>query len=83
MFLRCVLAALAAGAAFDVLASPVASLGKKRDVPATHVLHERHLPHWSRQWSKREKVDSSSLLPMRIGLRQSNLDAGHERLMDV
>jgi tripeptidyl-peptidase-1 len=32
---------------------------------------------------KRELVDAEALLPVRIGLKQSNLDAGHDRLMDM
>jgi tripeptidyl-peptidase-1 len=32
---------------------------------------------------KRELVDAEMTVPVRIGLRQSNVDAGHELLMDV
>lgn len=70
------LAALASGLA---LASPL----KKREVPGSHVLHERHLPHWSSQWTKRAKVPSTEILPMRIGLKQSNIEAGREKLLEM
>jgi len=36
-----------------------------------------------RGWMKTEKVPTGSILPMRIGLVQSNLDKGHDLLMDV
>lgn len=44
--------------------------------------HERRdaLP---RGWLKTEKVPTGSILPMRIGLVQSNLEKGHDLLMDV
>lgn len=68
----------------SVLASPLNGnlvLGKK-DVPSTHVLHERQMPHWSRTWQRKSKAKKSALLPVRIGLRQTNLDDGHKLLMD-
>jgi tripeptidyl-peptidase-1 len=76
MLPQILLAALATGLA---LASPL----KKREVPGTHKLHERHLDHWSAQWTKRAKVPSKEMLPMRIGLKQSNLDAGRDRLYEM
>ncbi|KAI4726541.1 aorsin [Aureobasidium sp. EXF-10728] len=55
------------------LASPIAP---------SLVAHERRhaLP---RGWLKTEKVPTGSILPMRIGLAQSNLKKGHDLLMDV
>lgn len=50
---------------------------------SSHVLHERHERSHLEGWVKREFVDPQSTLPMRIGLRQSNTDAGHEMLMDM
>ncbi|KAK3936734.1 alkaline serine protease [Diplogelasinospora grovesii] len=79
--------ALAGGLALGAAASPLTSqsikLAKKRDVPASHTLHERAMPHWSNTWTKTEKLPSDALLPMRIGLKQSNLDIGHNMLMDI
>ncbi len=63
------------------LASPV--MVKPREVPATHALHERHKPHWGRSWTKRSKVEASAILPVRIGLKQHNIAAGHDKLMDM
>ncbi|KAI0884159.1 Pro-kumamolisin, activation domain-containing protein [Annulohypoxylon maeteangense] len=50
--------------------------------------HPNSLPHEKRDaspisWSKRTAVDPSAILPMRIGLKQSNLQRGHDLLMDV
>lgn len=56
---------------------------KKRQVPASHVQHERQLEHLSNHWEKRDRVGSSTLLPMRIGLTQDSLEQGHELLMDM
>lgn len=84
MLFRCFVTALAGGLALEAAAGPVAVDNlKKRSVPATHNLHERQLPHWSKQWNKRSKVPSSVMLPMRIGLRQSNIEAGESKLMDM
>lgn len=57
-----------------------------KPVPETHVVHEkRGLPHHvsASQWVKRDRVDKRAILPMRIGLVQSNLHKGHDWLMDV
>ena len=47
-----------------------------------HVLHEKrdHLPSG---WGQPEDLDGRTVLPMRIGLTQSNLDKAEEYLMDV
>ena len=80
-------ALLASGLVLGALAGPLshdyAGARTKREVPSSHSLHERHLPHWERQWSKRSKVPDTQILPMRIGLKQSNLEAGHDKLMDL
>ncbi|KAH8879787.1 subtilisin-like protein [Thozetella sp. PMI_491] len=54
-----------------------------REVPSSHTLHERYLPHWGDQWSKRHRLPGTAVLPVRIGLRQSNLQEGHDKLMDI
>ncbi len=56
---------------------------KKRMVPRSHVLHERQPEHWVGKWEKRDKVPADVLLPMRIGLKQFNLVAGHQKLLDM
>jgi len=84
MLFRYLAAALAGGLAIDAVVASAVGVGlKKREVPATHVLHERQMPHWSRTWNKKEKLRADALLPMRIGLKQSNLGAGHDLLMEM
>ena len=47
-----------------------------------HVQHERR-DELSSVWIKRDAVEPERLLPMRIGLTQSNLDRGHDLLMEM
>jgi tripeptidyl-peptidase I len=87
MLLQSLVAVMAGGLVLQAVASPiaheVAGVQRKREVPTTHALHERHLPHWEQHWQKRSKVPDHQILPMRIGLKQCNLDAGHDKLMDM
>ena len=87
MLLRCLVAGLASSLILEVLGGPLSheyrGVPEKREVPSSHSLHERHLPHLATQWTKRSKVPDHQILPMRIGLKQSNLDAGHDKLMDM
>jgi tripeptidyl-peptidase-1 len=64
---------LGTAAAAGVLASPT---------PNDYVVHERRavLP---RSWTEEKRLDKASILPMRIGLTQSNLDRGHDLLMEM
>ncbi|KAI0123235.1 peptidase S8/S53 domain-containing protein [Xylariales sp. AK1849] len=55
----------------------------KRDVPVTHGLHERQEPHWASRWVKRRKIPGQTILPVRIGLAQSNLTVGERRLREI
>jgi tripeptidyl-peptidase I len=53
-------------------------------VPASfkNVLHEkRQAP--SSDWVKVARIEGTAILPMRIGLTQSNLEKGHDLLMEV
>lgn len=80
--------ALVSALALQVTAAPHAVAPARRHplpvpVPSTHRLHERGLPHWELTWTQRDRVPADLVLPMRIGLRQSNLDHGHDRLMDI
>lgn len=84
MWVKPLLVTLASGIVLEALAGPLAhTVSTRREVPSSHSLHERHLPHWSKQWSKRARVPDSQILPVRIGLKQSNLEAGHDKLMDM
>lgn len=85
MLFRSLTTALGLGLALEVVASPLLrnkSPGK-RDVPDTHTVHERHKPRITQHWAKRERLSPKTVLPMRIGLKQRNLDAGHTRLMEM
>jgi tripeptidyl-peptidase-1 len=85
MLFRFLVAALTCGFVFETAANPIAHSGSRTKDEAfiSRTLHESHLPHWSKYWSKKSKVPDTQILPMRIGLKQSNLDAGHDRLMDM
>jgi tripeptidyl-peptidase-1 len=50
--------------------------------PSSYSLHEKRsaLPRF---WSRGERVERDAILPIRIGLMQSNLQDGYEHLMDV
>ncbi|PQE18973.1 hypothetical protein CJF32_00010051 [Rutstroemia sp. NJR-2017a WRK4] len=64
--------------AFVVLVARVSALL----VPRHHEVHEKRETLHPR-WTKRDRVESHKLLPMRIGLTQSNLDDGHDHLMRI
>jgi len=49
---------------------------------ASHVVHEKRDSSPS-QWMRRDRIPSNAILPMRVGLKQNNLDKGYELLMDV
>ena len=49
-------------------------------VPTGHVVHEKRSVSLT---DKRQRVDGDAIIPVRIGLRQSNLHTGYDRLMDV
>jgi tripeptidyl-peptidase-1 len=87
MLLQSLVAALASSLVLEAMAGPLSAeftgARTKREVPASHSLHERHLPHWGNKWSKKSRVPDSQILPMRIGLKQCNLEAGHDKLMDM
>ncbi|TVY14727.1 Aorsin [Lachnellula arida] len=65
----------------QVLAN-TALLAVALSLSTSHVVHEKRsvsLPHVH----KRRRVDSDAIIPVRIGLRQSNLHTGYDRLMEV
>lgn len=47
-----------------------------------HVVHEKRNTHPA-GWIRRGELDNRAILPMRIALSESNLDKGHEWLIDV
>lgn len=66
----------------SIAVSLAAVLCQAASVPSSHVVHERRdVP--PKQWVKRSRVAENAILPMRIGLAQSNLHRGYDLLMDV
>ncbi|RAO73388.1 uncharacterized protein BHQ10_009400 [Talaromyces amestolkiae] len=62
--------------------SALTALAVAAPSPARHVLHEkRHRP--ATDWVKGTRIESSAILPIRIGLTQSNLHDGPEVLKAV
>ncbi|TVY80551.1 Aorsin [Lachnellula suecica] len=65
-----------------LLVVALAALSNAAPTTSKNVLHEeRRTP--SADWIKGSRIEGSAILPMRIGLTQSNLDKGHDFLMDV
>ena len=50
---------------------------------ASHVLHERRESPLHTSWRQAERVQPDAIIPLRIGLKQNNLDAGAQRLAAV
>ena len=50
--------------------------------PVNHVLHEKRDQVLS-GWVQRGRVHPDAEIPVRIGMTQSNLDRGHDLLMEV
>ena len=59
----------------------LASLAAAAPTSSRHVLHEKRAELIN--WIKLDRVHQDVKLPMRIGLRQPALEAGHARLMDM
>lgn len=63
------------------VALAIASVSTAVPTPVKHVLHEKRGLHVD--WVKGDRVKRDSVLPVRIGLTQGNLDKGDEYLMAV
>ena len=64
------------------LASPADVDGQRKFCrEVNHVVHERR--DHSAPWKRRDALDRDVVLPMRIGLRQSNLDKADDLLMEM
>ena len=50
--------------------------------PERYVVHEKRDGE-ARAWKRGNRLHSRATMPMRIGLKQSNLDKGHDMLMGV
>ncbi|KAI3109328.1 hypothetical protein CBS147333_5650 [Penicillium roqueforti] len=63
------------------VALAIAALSGAVPAPVKHVLHEKRSEHLD--WVKGERIKRDSVLPVRIGLTQNNLEKGDEYLMAV
>ncbi|OTB14731.1 hypothetical protein K445DRAFT_62316 [Daldinia sp. EC12] len=54
-----------------------------RSIPETHIQHEKRAAVQERSWRKVQRTVPDAILPMRIGLKQQNLQSGHDLLMDI
>ncbi|CZT06100.1 related to serine protease [Rhynchosporium graminicola] len=66
-----------------VLAIGFAAIAQSVAVPKSHVLHEKRDSTNYHQWVRRGKISPSAILPVRIGLKQQNLENGHDYLLDI
>jgi len=70
---------------YEHLARDTASQSRppRQRVPPSHVVHERRQPRNTDGWKRADRADPVAILPIRIGLTQSNLDLGHDLLMNM
>lgn len=65
----------------------LAAQASARAVPANglsnHVLHEKREVKLSQRWRRDSRLEPDAIVPVRIGLKQNNLDLGAERLMSI
>jgi tripeptidyl-peptidase-1 len=50
--------------------------------PLNHVVHEKRTAP-SAEWTKAARLEKSAIIPMRIGMTQTNLEKGYDFLMEV
>jgi tripeptidyl-peptidase-1 len=60
----------------------IAALVNAAPAPTKHVLHEERAIA-SRDWVKGARIEKDAIVPMRIGLTQTNLEKGYDYLMEV
>lgn len=62
-----------------LLVGGIASVGA---TPQSYAIHEKRDVLYS-HWEKRDRLHPQDMLPLRVGLSQSNLENGHNLLMDI
>lgn len=70
---------LSISVAFTALVGLAASIA----IPETHAVHEKRDAVSRQKWIKRDRIEPHVKLPMRVGLKQNNLEKGHQWLMEV
>ncbi|KAI1389168.1 putative alkaline serine protease AorO [Hypoxylon trugodes] len=73
--------------AVEVFAAPpfhgVESTRLRRSIPDTHIQHEKRTEIQARSWTKMARAVPDAKIPVRIGLKQRNLQSGHDLLMEI
>jgi tripeptidyl-peptidase-1 len=64
------------------IVAAIAVLVNAAPAPLKHVLHEERSKH-PRDWVKGARIEKTAVIPMRIGLTQTNLEKGYDYLMEV
>jgi tripeptidyl-peptidase-1 len=64
------------------VALAIVALSEASPASIKHALHEKR-DRPSTDWVKGARVEADSILPMRIGLSQNNLEKGYDYLMEV
>ncbi|KAL7945381.1 peptidase S8/S53 domain-containing protein [Trichoderma barbatum] len=54
-----------------------------RVAPSDHVRHEVRGKHLDSHWTKENRIEGAIIVPVRVGLTQSNLDKGEAMLMNI
>lgn len=62
-----------------IVAAAVATLVSAAPSAFKHVVHEKRELE-GKDWVKGARIDSDAIIPMRIGLTQTNLDKGYDYL---
>jgi tripeptidyl-peptidase-1 len=65
-----------------VVVAAIAAFSNAAPPSIRHVIHERRQAP-SLDWVKVARIEKTAILPIRIGLTQSNIDKGHDFLMEV
>ena len=60
----------------------IAALIAATPAPVNHVVHEKRTTE-SSDWKKGPRLEKGAIVPMKIGLTQTNLEKGYDYLMDV
>jgi tripeptidyl-peptidase-1 len=60
----------------------LAALINAAPAPVKHILHEVRAIE-SRDWVKGARIEKDAIVPMRIGLTQTNLEKGYDYIMEV
>lgn len=66
----------------SVVSLAIAAIANAAPSSTKHVVHEKRNAPPS-DWVKGDRIEGSAIVPMRIGLTQTNLDNGYEYLLEL